>query len=95
MGALERWNGPFSQKAIRDFFEGMRLGQAAHLYREETTASGDRVPDHLGWFQKETNGRLAASTGAYGTRISGNTLNLDEAVSAASEPNPDYIVYEV
>lgn len=94
MGALDEWRGPFDEVSVKDFLKGMRPGDAAHVYREDSTASGAKLPDHRGWLQKEADGGFAVSTPIRGTRISGDQLGIDEAVDAVRELDPDYVVHD-
>lgn len=62
---LERWEGPFDEVTVRNFLEARSEGDVMQVYRTTTTARGQEVPVHLGWFQKERDGRFAAQTPRY------------------------------
>ena len=92
MGTLNKLRGPFDDRSVKNFLEGMRSGEVGHLYREGT-ASGEKVPNHLGWLWKQADDQFAVST-PRGTLISGDELKTYEAVETILEPNPEYIIHD-
>lgn len=92
MTLLNRWDGPFDEKSVRNFLQEMRRDAAIHVYRTARTKLGKAVPDHRGWFHKAADGRFAAQLPS-GIFYQGAELDLEEAVAGFCGLGPEYVIH--
>ena len=90
---LDRWEGPFEQTTVRDFFATMRDGVVVHVFKTYTGPSGQQDADPQGWFQKEDTDSFTADTPTLGQRLWGNWIGLDEVVKALLDLDPEYALH--
>ncbi len=89
---LTKLEGPFGDAGARGFLGNLPHGAAVHLYQTFRTASGQEVPDHLGWFRR-IGPRFDADT-RRGLSLGGLGLELDDAVYDFLELEPEYVVHD-
>ena len=91
---VDRWDGPFRPNEVRGFLAHMREGATVQLFRDGAAPDGGREAELLGWLQRDRSGRFVGLTGASNV-LSGDALDLKEAVRAFAELAPEWVLHNV